>query len=138
MRTCHAALSTAPIDIQQLLQMVAGRDRGGIVTFCGGVGSGTDGEISDGLVYEADEKMAESKMIEIVNAASSKWDANICCEHRIGELAPGENAVVVVAACVHRAEAFDACRYVIDQVKAEVPIWKKELGGDWVKPGEVN
>jgi len=99
---------------------------GGIATFSGDVRAETDGEMTEKLFYEAYEDMALKQMEGIAEEAARKWDANVGIAHRLGELLPGETAVICVAACAHRAEAFDCCRFLIDRIKEDVPIWKRE------------
>lgn len=88
------------------------------------------------LEYEAYADVAETKIGEIVDEVAVKFGAErVAVLHRTGRLEPGETAVVVAIATPHRAEAFSACRYVIDELKRRVPIWKKEWtqdGGQWV------
>ena len=85
--------------------------------------------------------MAEAVAEEIVSEAESRWDVAVGLLHRIGGLRVGDTAVAVVAASAHRDEAFLACRYVIEEVKRRVPIWKKEYFADgsvgWVGGGEA-
>ncbi len=75
-------------------------------------------------------------MESIAAHAASKWHAKVSMVHRLGELVPGEIAVVTAAGCAHREEAFECCKYLIDALKNDVPIWKKEFGPDgnaWVE-----
>lgn len=82
------------------------------------------------LVYEAYEPMAVAEMRRLAESAAERWPIlRLVLVHRTGEVAIGEAAVVVGVACPHRAEAFEACRWLIDTLKAEVPIWKKEIDG---------
>ena len=80
--------------------------------------------------------MAEREMDKIVAAAAEKWPGTrVAIAHRVGRLAIGDAAVVVVAASAHRGEAFEACRFAIDTLKVTVPIWKREVATDgayWV------
>lgn len=100
--------------------------KGGVVIFCGEVRSITGEDKTESLVYESYVEMAVAQMGQIAEAASQKWGANIAVAHRLGELRPKEIAVVCVAACAHRVEAFDCCRFLIDEIKKDVPIWKAE------------
>jgi molybdopterin synthase catalytic subunit len=109
---------------------------GGVVIFLGEVRGQTGGQTTEKLQYEAYADMAHSQMLAIAEEAANRWSARVAVAHRLGELAPGEIAVVTVAACAHRAEAFDCCRFLIDRIKADVPIWKKEFssgGAEWRK-----
>ena len=91
-----------------------------------------------GLTYEAYEEMAERKMREIEKSAVSRWPVKrIALMHRYGTLKIGDVSVVVAVSCEHRADALNACGYVINEIKRLVPLWKREtLGGGkerWVQ-----
>jgi molybdopterin synthase catalytic subunit len=89
------------------------------------------------LEYDAYPEMAEKKMRDILDEVARKWpEQRAAIVHRIGRLEIGEASVVIAVGSPHRGESFDACRYVIDRVKQEVPIWKKEVftdGEAWVE-----
>ena len=82
--------------------------------------------------------MAERICQEVVSEAEGRWPVTVALAHRIGKLNVGDDAVAVVVAAAHRGEAFDACRWVIEEVKRRVPIWKREIYADgteaWVDP----
>ncbi len=101
---------------------------GGFVTFVGIVrGRGDDGRGVSGLSYEAYEPLAQAAFEEIAGEARERFgDVRIAIVHRIGELSVGDVAVAVAAAAPHRAEAFAACAYAVDELKRRAPIWKKE------------
>ena len=101
---------------------------GGFVTFVGIVrGRGDDGRAVRGLSYEAYEPLAHAAFEEIASEARERFgDVRIAIVHRIGDLLVGEIAVAVAAAAAHRAEAFAACAYAVDELKRRAPIWKKE------------
>ena len=130
-----------PVDIVR--EFVTGDTAlGGIATFEGVTRGETDplhGPLSH-LDYEAYEKMALGKLGELARQAKERWSAGrVAIVHRLGKVKPGEASVVIAVACAHRAEAFDACRWLIDTLKKEVPIWKKNVyaGGftKWVNVG---
>jgi molybdopterin synthase catalytic subunit len=124
-------ISTTPIDSAAVLARVEDPTCGGLVTFEGRVRNHHRGRDVLRLDYEAFPSMAESEGNKIVAAALEKFDVQaIACEHRTGSLAIGDIAVVVAVSAAHREAAFDACRYVIDELKATVPIWKKEFYTD--------
>lgn len=109
---------------------------GGIVTFKGVVRDNSHGKRVRYLEYDAYPEMAESEMARIAKDVAERWGAEIAMVHRVGRMEIGECSVVIVAACPHRAEAFEACRYAIDTLKTTVPIWKKEVaesGEEWVE-----
>lgn len=89
------------------------------------------------LEYEAYDDVVEDKLREVVSEADAKWDLGaVAVVHRVGSLQVGEISVAVAVGAGHRHEAFAAGRYVIDELKARVPIWKKEHwpgGAEWVR-----
>lgn len=110
---------------------------GGQVFFVGVVRADvTDTGAVEALEYEAYDGVAEREMAAIAAEAAARFGAErVVLDHRVGRLVPGDAAVIVGAGCGHRAEAFVACRYLIDELKRRVPIWKKEWtagGGRWV------
>lgn len=111
---------------------------GGIVTFSGTVRNHHNGRDVVKLEYECAEKLAQAELLRIVQeCAATHRVQRISVAHRYGELMPGEAAVVIAAASPHRAEAFAACRAVIEQIKRRVPIWKHEHytdgSAEWVR-----
>lgn len=132
-------LTGDPLEIASLIAEVAAADRGGIATFLGLVRNHHDGRWVSRLEYSAYGPMAEAECSAIVQEAEQRWPVRIALRHRVGTLEVGEAAVAVVAAGAHRAEAFEACRHVIEELKRRVPIWKKEVYQDgatgWVGPG---
>lgn len=133
-----AILTESPIVMQDLVASVAGPDRGAIATFVGLVRNHHQGREVLRLEYSAYAEMAEAEAAAVLAEASSRWPVQLAVRHRTGVLEVGEAAVVVAAAGAHRDEAFQACRYVIEELKRRVPIWKKEHftdgGVDWVEP----
>ncbi len=131
-------LQEAPLDLAALVARVAAADRGGIACFIGNVRDHHGGRAVRRLEYSAYLAMAEAECARIVAAAENRWPVAVALAHRIGGLDIGEAAVAVAAAGAHRDEAFDACRYVIEEVKRRVPIWKREFYTDgtvlWVDP----
>ncbi len=129
----------APLSLDAVVSAVSSKGQGGVVTFTGAVRDATKGKAVVRLEYEAYVPMAEKKLAEIAAAASAQWPgARVAIHHRVGVLTPGELAVVIAASAPHRAEAFAACRHAIEALKADVPIWKKEVYADgevWVGLG---
>ncbi|MDJ0960052.1 MAG: molybdenum cofactor biosynthesis protein MoaE [Acidimicrobiia bacterium] len=126
------------IDPSGLLSWVASPDCGAAVLFLGTVRDHSAGkEGVTHLEYEAYDGVVEAKIAEIVDEARHRWPVRkIAAVHRVGSLDVGEVAVGVAVTSPHRADAFDAGRYVIDELKARVPIWKKEHwpgGAEWVR-----
>lgn len=133
-----AVLTRVPISVAALIAEVAAPARGGTAVFLGTVRDHHAGRLVQGLEYSAYEPMAEAEARAIVAQAEARWLVAVRLRHRLGALAVGEVAVAVVAAGGHRAEAFEACRFVIEEVKRRVPIWKRERYSDgteaWVDP----
>jgi molybdopterin synthase catalytic subunit len=136
-----AFLSTTPIDLATLIAGIESPAHGGVASFLGQVRDHHDGRTVDRLEYSAYGPMAEEECAKIVAEAEARWPVRVALEHRVGALEIGDVAVAVAAAGAHREESFAACRFVIEEVKRRVPIWKKEFYRDgavqWVDPGHV-
>lgn len=133
------SLSDSAIDAARLLRALESERVGAVVTFEGRVRDHNEGRAVRGLAYEAYAELAETEGARIMEEARSRFEiAQAVCVHRIGELALGELAVWAGVSAAHRDAAFAACRYVIDEVKSRVPIWKREryMGGEaeWLHP----
>lgn len=131
------AFSTAPLDVAALALDVRHPACGGYAAFEGWVRDHNEGHAVTRLEYEAFAELAEKEGARIVAEAVEKFGVTrAACVHRVGSLAIGEIAVWVGVSAAHRDEAFRACRYIIDEVKHRVPVWKKEhyVNGDsgWV------
>ena len=120
---------TEPIDVSSIEASARSPSYGGVVTFLGVVRDrADDGAAVVGLEYEAHEAMALAEFSAIEGEAHARFgDVRVAVAHRIGALKVGDVAVAVCVAAAHRAAAFDACEYVIDELKRRAPIWKKEL-----------
>lgn len=131
-------LQREPIDPELIRRSLEGTDAGGVVLFCGEVRAITGEVRTERVVYTAYEQMALEQMERLAKEAAERWNARVALVHRLGELRPGDIAVVTAAATAHRAEAFDACRFLIERLKADVPIWKQEFGpdGSVIREGE--
>ncbi len=126
-----AFLVNDPIDTAALLERVSGPTLGGAVLFCGMVRAGPDDGPVIAIEYSAYDGMAELEFAKIVAEAATKWpEAPVELEHRMGRVPIGEASIAIAAAAPHRAEAFEVCRFVIDEVKVRVPIWKREFLDD--------
>ncbi|MGA0559647.1 molybdenum cofactor biosynthesis protein MoaE [Larkinella sp. VNQ87] len=130
------SITTEPIDMNTAYRHVSDGGAGAITFFFGTVRDNTRERAVERLEYEAYDRMALSKMQEIAEEACQRWAVRkYAIIHRKGNLAIGDIAVLIAVATPHRADAFDACRYIIDTLKQEVPIWKKEIFEDgqvWV------
>jgi molybdopterin synthase catalytic subunit len=134
----HSAIRDAPIDVHGILQRVSSDANGAIVLFLGTVRDLNDGRGVLGIEYTAYRSMAERELETIVEEAAALADSNdIAVEHRLGELAIGDCSVAIAVAHPHRERAFEAARYVIEEIKKRVPIWKREQYVDgtreWVR-----
>jgi molybdopterin synthase catalytic subunit len=131
-------LSQAPLDLAVLLAELAAPERGGVVSFVGLVRDHHNGRGVNSLSYSAYEPMAEQVCGEIVAEAETRWPVRVALRHRLGDLSIGDAAVAIAVAGDHRDEAFAACRYVIEELKRRVPVWKRETYADgtveWVDP----
>jgi molybdopterin synthase catalytic subunit len=130
-------ITTDPIDAQELIDAVQTPADGAVCVFYGVVREDSRNKKVRWLEYDAYPEMAEKKMREILDEVAQKWpEQRAAIVHRIGRLEIGEASVVIAVGSPHRGESFEACRYVIDRVKQEVPIWKKEVftdGEAWVE-----
>jgi molybdopterin synthase catalytic subunit len=135
----HARIVTQPIDASTLLQAVADHSAGATALFLGTVRNVHDDRPVSGIDYQAYVLMAERELRAIVAEAAQRFGTwAIGVEHRVGYLGLGETSVAIAASHARRAPAFDAARYVIEEIKRRVPIWKREHYADgtreWVDP----
>jgi adenylyltransferase/sulfurtransferase len=133
----HFNLSSTAFDPAQLRTALQHPGSGGFCTFEGWVRNSNEGREVDGLEYEAYAELALAEGERVVEEALTRYGINAAyCMHRTGHLKLGELAVWIGVSSAHRDEAFRACRYIIDEIKHRLPIWKKEhyLDGDtaWV------
>ncbi len=127
------------IDLDEILRSVQDPSAGATALFVGTARNETDGKKVLALEYEAHAQMATALMEKIAAQAGSTWRVtHISMIHRIGRVEIGEASVAVAVSSPHRREAFEACRYCIDTLKRDVPIWKKEYfaGGAVWSEGE--
>jgi molybdopterin synthase catalytic subunit len=135
------AISFAPLSLTEIYELASDSKNGAVVIMSGTVRNQTDGKPVICLEYQAYEPMAMQVFYQIANQIRSHWpDVNrVVIHHRIGRLSIGEISVLVAVGCPHRSEAFEACRYAIDTLKHNAPIWKKEFWQDgtsnWVSIG---
>jgi molybdopterin synthase catalytic subunit len=125
-----------PIDSAALVRSVARPSDGATIVFEGVVRNHNEGKIVESIVYEAYLAMAEKEMAHVIDGVRAAFpDVAVAVAHRLGHLVVGDTSIAIACASPHRAEAFEACRAVIDRIKKTVPIWKKERGPDgeeWV------
>src|ERR1700694_1181394 len=135
----RVALVTRAIDPAALIASIASTGYGAISLFAGTVRDTSDGRGVSAIDYSAYTSMAEAELEQIVTEAADRFGVtSLIVEHRIGVLSLGETSVAIAAAHAHRAPAFDCTRYVIEEIKKRVPIWKMEhyIDGtrEWVDP----
>jgi len=136
----RSAIVERPIDPASLLTEVADPANGAAVLFLGTVRDVNEGRAVSGIEYRAYREMAERELEAIAHEAGEQFATRyIAVEHRVGRLELGEISVGIAVAQPHRADAYDASRYVIEEIKRRVPIWKREEYVDgtreWVGAG---
>lgn len=135
------AITFAPLSLEEVYALADEPGNGTVVVMSGMVRNQTDGKPVVALEYQAYEPMALQVFRQITADIRNRWpDVNrVVIYHRIGRLEIGEISVLVAVGCPHRSEAFEACRYAIDTLKHNAPIWKKEHWEDgsssWVSIG---
>lgn len=119
-----------PLSLAEVTEAVADRRAGGVAVFVGAVRDHDDGRVVTSLAYSAHPR-AEAEMARVAQrVADGPGVIAVAAVHAVGDLGIGDLAVVVAASCAHRGDAFAACRQLIDQIKAEVPIWKHQVFAD--------
>jgi molybdopterin synthase catalytic subunit len=120
-------ITSDPLALEEALAFIADPGAGGSCVFVGTVRDrSAAGEVT-GLSYEAWDELALARLREIAGTMFERWSPRrVAILHRTGNLAVGEASVVVAVSSAHRAEAFEACRFGIERLKEDVPIWKKE------------
>jgi molybdopterin synthase catalytic subunit len=138
-QSCLFEVTTEPLSVDSLVEVVLTSGDGAVVTFAGTVRDNNEGHDVLALEYEAYGDMAEAEMERIGAEMLEKWGLNgIAMRHRVGKLSVGEISVVIAASSPHRREAFEACSEALDLLKARVPVWKKEYyedGTHWIGQG---
>ena len=126
-----------PIDTAGLLTRVGDPADGAVALFLGIVRNHNDSRSVTGMDYEGYAEMARAQLAAIVTDAAERAGSDrIAAVHRLGTLAVGEVSVAIAASTPHRAEAFEAARYVIEEIKKRLPVWKREhyldSGAEWL------
>lgn len=136
----RVGLTREPLVTDAVVAELKRPDAGAVATFVGTVRAELDGcKVLTALEYEAYEEMALEQMESARKKAVEKFGVlDAAVHHRLGRIPLGEASILVVVASAHRVEAFDACRWIVDKVKADAPIWKKNIWADgsaeWVDP----
>jgi len=135
-------LTKEPIDISALMASVPDTESGAENIFIGRIRGTAQGDRVTGMEYEAQEILAEKIIAEIIHETKARWSVReICLQHRIGTLKAGEISIFISVKSSHRDEAFQACRFLIDQIKKRAPIWKKEYyqnTSKWLENNPLN
>ena len=135
-QTVRVLVGSDPIDTEALVAEVGRPQSGATVLFVGTVRNHSEGKTGvTHLDYEVYAEMVEPKITEVVTEATNKWPVfAVAVEHRSGVVSLGEASVAVAVSSAHRADAFDAAEFIIDELKRTAPIWKKEHwpgGAEW-------
>ncbi len=139
----RAQITTDAIDPQALLARVGDPSSGAVILFLGVVRNHNEGRRVEAMRYDAYDEMARGTLDEILAEAEDRYGVgHLAAVHRVGELGIGDVSVAIAVSSVHRADAYEASRYVIEEIKVRLPVWKKERFEDgtseWVagpKPG---
>ncbi len=137
-------VNSEPLDLGRLIGLVENPGAGGIVTFTGVVRDNAHGRAVKFLEYEAYPEMAEKVLADVSREAEDRWPGvRLAIAHRTGHLNIGQASLMIAVSAPHRPEAFAACRYALERIKAILPVWKKEFASDdeyWVEgplPGDL-
>ncbi len=124
-------VTRSPIAVGDLVAAVAQEELGGTTVFLGSVRRGEeDGPVSR-IEYSAYEEMLEAEFGRIVSETAQRWvGVRIVAQHRLGSIPVGDASIAIAVASPHRAQAFEACRHVIEEAKVRLPVWKREIMDD--------
>jgi molybdopterin synthase catalytic subunit len=138
------AITNEPLDVASAIGDAAAPEHGGTAIFVGTVRESPSADTGSSapvisLEYDAHPRLASERLEQIAREAAEKWAlGRVVAIHRVGSCEVGEPTVVVACGAPHRAEALEACRWIIDTIKDTVPIWKREVyadGSSWVGTG---
>ena len=125
--TSSAQLTTDAIDPQALLAQVGDSSSGAVILFLGVVRNHNEGRGVEAMRYDAYDEMAQGTLGDILAEAEERYGVgHLAAVHRVGELAVGDVSVAIAVSSAHRAEAYEASRYVIEEIKVRLPVWKQE------------
>jgi len=125
--TIEVKISTDDLNIQEACDFVSDPAYGAIDTFIGIVRNNHVGKEVTGITYDVHEKLAEKTLLKICEDAQQKWgNTKYYIAHYQGELSIGDMSVIIAVGSEHRAASFDACRFIIEEIKKRTPVWKKE------------
>ena len=131
-------ITEEPIDPMAFVASINNKNNGALTIFLGTVRDFLGDTRLAYMEYDAYKEMAENKIKTIVEEAMTRWDTkDIAVAHRVGRLQLTDPSVIIAVGTPHRSESFEACKFIIDRIKEEVPIWKKEVDengeGEWVE-----
>lgn len=125
--TIYAKVTDKTINIGEAVDMVRTADHGAIDVFIGTVRNNHNGKEVTGITYDAHEKLSENIFYEICEEAIGLWpDTRHAVIHYKGDLPVGGTSIIIAVSSRHRAESFEACRYILEEIKTQAPIWKQE------------
>lgn len=123
----HTGITSEPIEPGDVLSRVGAEEDGAVILFLGIVRDHNDGRPVSGIEYRAYREMAEDVLDEIAGEVTERWSTDrVAVVHRVGTLEVGEASVAIAVSTPHRAEAYEASRYVIEAIKERLPVWKRE------------
>lgn len=127
MKMTWSAVTTSSIDTREVLSRVGAEEHGAVALFLGIVRNSNEGRPVSGMEYEGYADMAREQLAEIVGEAAERAQSDqVAAVHRLGALGVGEVSVAIAVSTPHRRQAFDAARYVIEEIKKRLPVWKRE------------
>lgn len=134
-------ITEKPIDVQKVIDTASSLGAGAVNVFVGTVRNTAHGKNVLWLEYEAYEAMVVAEIKKIIDEATNRWDLlGWAVSHRVGTLKPGEVTLAIAVSTPHRQDAFEACSFILDNVKERTPIWKKEVfedGEGWISASAV-
>ena len=133
-----ASITSLPLSPEEAREFVTVPESGGVSVFIGTVRNKNQGKSVKGLHYQAYDSMVLKEMEKATLEARDKWDLKkVFVAHRKGDLLIGDIAIIVACSSVHRKEAIEASTWLVDKLKATLPIWKREIyedGSEWLNP----
>lgn len=125
-----ALITERPIRAEELVDFVSAPGHGATAVFVGTIRNAHEGRAVKSVMFDSFRPLAEKRLGEIASEAATKWRARVAVAHRLGRLEVGQVSIGIAAGTAHRAEAFEACRFVIEAVKSKLPVWKQEHYAD--------
>lgn len=136
MTNVSVKIGPEPISLEALVQFATLPECGAVATFLGTVRNENEGHPVSQIHYTAFQELAEKECAKIAAAALERWPVKrVAIQHRLGMLTPPEASIAIAVSSPHRADALEACRYLIEEIKKTVPIWKEEFtdeGKIWI------